>query len=166
MPAKTEAAGSAASIVLGLMGAADPNKRGMFPAGIHDNSPARRPVEFHVTFTLNPGMGPEAGPVYTVPAGQRLVIDGFSARITGPPGQRALVALQSWSGGSGQYLEYYPQMQWGAVDPNTDLGLGTLSVQRYADPGSLIYVSAQRLKAGDGTMIASVTWSGHLVPLG
>ena len=165
MQAKTEAAGSAAAIVLGLMAAADPNKRGVFPAAIPDDVTERRPVGFHIDFTLNPGTGSWTGPVYAVPAGQRLVIDRLSTKVTGPAGQRAFVAIQSWSGSSGQYVEYYPPMQWTVCGPNTDQGLGTLAVQEWADPGSLIYISAQRLKADAGTMKAAITWTGYLMPL-
>lgn len=132
-------AGGAVVVALGLMIIAKPAITAVFSSPMRDvDNPARQPVHVQIGFTLPSGTLDTLPyhPDYTVPAGQRLVIDSISSRVIAPHGQRATVAVLTTTA-TGEPQAFIP-FQWRPRSSGYDEGTGTIAVELMGAPNTLI----------------------------
>lgn len=168
MQLKTRAAtvGGAAVVALGLMIVARPAITAVFSSPMRDvDNAARQPVQVYNQLDLDSGsINESASAQYVVPAGQRLVIDGVSADVVAPTGERVRVAVDCATAGMPFYA--YPPLQWSANYSGLDEGYGTVAVPLYCDPGNQVDVRLSRIGPSvSGPISGLIYWSGHLVSL-
>lgn len=157
--------GVATVAALVLIGLARPAITAVYSNPVRDvDNPGRAPVQHGAMMTLNPGTGSmvESTP-YTVPAGARLVIDTISAKAIVPTGQSIYVDIGAGSPFVSLYVPLSPFQSWSGSE---SMAMGTGRVQAYADAGTAVTCSTQRLNSDDsGTDTVYCYWTGHLVYL-
>ena len=117
----------------------------------------RQPFQHQLRFTTPDGSA-EFTDSFTVPEGKVLVIEQVTATATPPIGQ--VVRLFSLRTTAGGVFAFHTVPA--AVNGSGDF-LGCQQVRLYADPGSLVQLSAPR-SANTGSFLTVASVSGYLIP--
>lgn len=135
-------------------------------------NPARTPVTVSTNATLSPGIGGSFGnPIYTVPAGKRLVLEFVAVNCTSPGGGRAnlinIGVIQALGGGSFTTRSFALTITDHGTDAfGTRHSTASQLVRLYADsaPFTSVNLGVSRSEAS-ATMTCSADISGHLITL-
>jgi hypothetical protein len=135
-------------------------------------NPARTPVIVSVTETISPGVGGSFGnPIYTVPAGKRLVLEFVAVDCTSGGGDRAnlinIGVVQALGGGSFATRTFPLAITDHGTDAfGTRHSTASQVVRLYADstPFGSVNFGVSR-SAAVATMTCSADISGHLITL-
>jgi hypothetical protein len=110
------------------------------------DNPARQPFNFGKNLVLSfntPSQLFLSDPSFTVPAGKRLVIETLSIYVALAPGQLGLVKLGTLAGGVG-VTHVFPLTKTYSLSSGEDVYTGLHSIRMYADPGSTVFITAER----------------------
>jgi hypothetical protein len=133
------------------------------------NTPARTAVGLTANTTIFPvGLGNTdsfqdfSGNTYTVPAGQRLVVESASVQFFLPTGQIPLNVFVGLGAGQDRFLvvPVFVGAVPGAV-PGQDLYEASLNIKAYADPGVTPSLSCERGPTAGGFAECFATLYGH-----
>jgi len=106
--------------------------------------------------------GQTGSPSITVPAGRHLVVETLSVQLDVSPSGTKIEAFVNYVCAGNNVTLFIP-VTYAYTDPGSgfDFYVGMQQVRLYADPGTLVAVSAASLGGASGTLF--VTVSGYLL---
>jgi len=149
---------------VGVSGSVQTTQSGTWTVGVHDLDAARKPIHAHVQFTVAPSSPGSGGTLaYTVPAGERFILEYVSARVAGGKKDDTLFGI----GGSTSSTKV--QTFGATAIPNETLGGWIMSqaVRMYFEPGEQVLVDSNRSITSTGSgvtpLVVQFDLDGRLV---
>lgn len=139
------------------------------PVSLRDvDNAARQPFQFNASGNFTDGFaGTGPVPITQVPAGKRLIIEHVSVFGSTPLGQKLILAsigVTQQNANSGQPVLHYLVINSAGSDAFAARYSCSQMVRLYADPGTIVSLSAQR-DATAGTLFGAVAYaiSGYFI---